>query len=646
MKAGKASGVDGIVTEILTHGGDGMIDMTWQLCRQVFDTERVPKDWTKGLIFPLLKGGDRRLTDNYRGIYLLSVVGKLYASILNQRLLEWCEKRNKFGEEQGGFRPGRATSDQAFILSEMVRDRKTHNLETHIAFLDIRKAYDTVCHEGLWKRLLDIGVDGRMGRVIRNIYQVVESSVILGKELTDWFEVELGVRQGCTLSPLLFLIFVEGLSEKLRKSEIGIRARNINFNHLLFADDLAICAESREELQKLLDLVYVYSVKWRFKFNISKSNVMVVGKRNQIRSKPYYLGLDILSVVKTYKYLGLDFEDNLRWDITRQRLLSKAKSRLAMLSKALSEGLSLRAALNVWWSMVVPVLNYGSEIWGATAAFEEAEKVQLEAGRRMLGVSRTMANAVMRGELGWWTMRAQRDMKMLMYWARLVRMDDTRLVKQVYRYRKEKIKRVNDWCSLVRKILVSIDLGHVWETELVGDAVAWKRLLKASIQAREEKEWKAEVEIKTKLRLYKTLKFNLHQEEYLEVIKDREERRLITALRGGTNVLAVETGRWKGADLEERTCSVCCTGDIENELHFLLVCSAYERERLRLYQHIFTATDFAFQQMEEETDWLAQMMLGVGCSNKIKRQRIQRETAKFIELATQKRTFILDSKAD
>ena len=74
-----------------------------------------------------------------------------------------------------------------------------------------------------------------MARVIRNIYEVVESSVILGKELTEWFEVELGVRQGCTLSPLLFLIFVEGLSEKLRQSNIGIRARNIKINHLLFA---------------------------------------------------------------------------------------------------------------------------------------------------------------------------------------------------------------------------------------------------------------------------------------------------------------------------------------------------------------------------------------------------------------------------
>src|SRR3569623_3100874 len=140
-----------------------------------------------------------------------------------------------------------------------------------------------------------------------------------------------------------------------------------------------------------------------------------------------------------------------------------------------------------------------------------------------------------------------------------------------------------------------------------------------------KREWKEEVEIKSKLRLYKTLKFNLEQEEYLEVIKDREERRLITALRGGTNVLAVETGRWKGADLEERTCSVCCTGDIENELHFLLVLRVRTRAAHVLYQHIHTATGFAFQQMKEDTDWLAQMMLGVGCANKIKRQCIQRE---------------------
>ena len=97
-----------------------------------------------------------------------------------------------------------------------------------------------------------------------------------------------------------------------------------------------------------------------------------------------------------------------------------------MLSKALSEGLSMKAAEVIWWSMIVPVLNFGSELWGA-AKCKEIEMVQLEVGKRLLGVSNKMTNAVVRGELGWWPMRAQRDMKLLrlLYWARLVRLDDS-----------------------------------------------------------------------------------------------------------------------------------------------------------------------------------------------------------------------------
>ena len=112
----------------------------------------------------------------------------------------------------------------------------------------------------------------------------------------------------------------------------------------------------------------------------------------------YYLGLEKLKIVKAYKYLGMEFEDNLKWNLTRQRLVTKAQRKLALLNKAISEGLSLKAAENVW-TMIVPTLNYGAEISGASK-FPEAEKLQLEAGRRMLRVSCKMTNAVVRGELG------------------------------------------------------------------------------------------------------------------------------------------------------------------------------------------------------------------------------------------------------
>lgn len=316
--------------------------------------------------------------------------------------------------------------------------------------------------------------------------------------------------------------------------------------------------------------------------------------------------------------------------MTRRRLVAKAQSKLALLSKAIGEGLSLKAAENVWWSMVIPVLNYGAEIWGATK-FLEAEKLQVEAGRKLLRVSRKMSDAVVRGELGWWTMRAQRDLKRLVYWARLVRMDDTRLVKIVYRQRREqKIQRYNDWCSQVRRTLISLKLGQVWESELVGREQDWKSLVKASLRAREEADWKDQMEKKPKLRLYRTLKFALEREEYLDVVVDAQQRKILTEMRGGTNLLRVEIGRWKGEQLEERTCSFCAMGLVEDEPHALLECSASYRERRQLFSEILQSTRYDMSRMAMDQDWLLQMLLGVSCSEKNQRAAIQTLVAKFL----------------
>ena len=476
---------------------------------------------------------------------------------------------------------------------------------------------------------------------IKNIYQVVESSVIVGEELTEWFEIGLGVRQGCTLSPLLFLIFVEGLSQELRKRPGGLREGKITLNHLLFADDLAICAGSRKDLQHLLDVVYKYSCRWRFKFNIAKSNVMVIAtKQKQNQYHKYFLGFEVLQVVKTYKYLGLDFQDSLRWTITRQRLVAKAKGRTAMLSKALSEGLSLQAGEVIWWSMIVPVLNFGCELWGAVKC-KEMEQVQTEVGRRLLGVSKKTTKAAVRGELGWLSLRALRDIKLLIFWGRLVRMDDSRLAKQIYRSRREQPGR-NNWCAQVHETLNSIGLGFKWVNEQVGSEKEWKILIKGTIQARDEKEWLAEMKRKDKLRIYRTLKFELKKEEYLDTIMDNEERRMMTALRSGTNALRIEVGRWKKEKIEERTCTLCANGDTEDEPHALLRCSTYERERRLLYKNVLTVSNYDLKVMQNDEEWLLDMMIGVGCPDKLRRKNLQIEVARFIAAIFRKRKDLLN----
>lgn len=273
---------------------------------------------------------------------------------------------------------------------------------------------------------------------------------------------------------------------------------------------------------------------------------------------------------------------------------------------------------------------------------KEIEKVQLEVGKRLLGVSKKMASAVVRGELGWWSMRAQRDFKVLMYWARLIRMDDTRLAKQVYlERRKQEGKRVRDWCTRVHETLVSLNLNHIWQSEKVGAEKDWKSLIKASIQAREEKQWREEMTSKPKLRTYRSLKFILEKEEYLHTIPDDEERRTMTMLRGGTNALRIERGRWKGELLEDRVCTLCAKGEVENELHMLLCCSAYERERSLLFKNIREGTHYDCKIMEGQHDWLLEILLGVGCPEKPKRQVIQLEVARYLATVLRKRYSIL-----
>ena len=123
------------------------------------------------------------------------------------------------------------------------------------------------------------GIGGKMWRVVKNLYREVGSCVRLGEEKTDWFSLEVGLRQGCILSPILFSVFIDGLAEEVKRVG-GAKYGEIMLSLLLFADDIVLIAESEEMLQRMLDVVYQYSRKYRFLFNQGKSNVMIFGKRS------------------------------------------------------------------------------------------------------------------------------------------------------------------------------------------------------------------------------------------------------------------------------------------------------------------------------------------------------------------------------
>ena len=116
------------------------------------------------------------------------------------------------------------------------------------------------------------------------------------------------------LSPVLFSIFVDGLAEEVKKVG-GAKYGKLVVSLLLFADDIVLIAENPEMLQKMLDVVYKYSRKYRFKFNSGKSEIMIFGRKKE--KQKFWLGKSEVKIVESYKYLGLVIDPNFTWKLIK-----------------------------------------------------------------------------------------------------------------------------------------------------------------------------------------------------------------------------------------------------------------------------------------------------------------------------------------
>jgi hypothetical protein len=215
----------------------------------------------------------------------------------------------------------------------------------------------------------------------------------------------------------------------------------------------------------------------------------------------------------------------------------------------------------------------------------------------ILRCSPKMANEVVLGELGWWTLKARRDFLRLNYWGKIVgRMSPNRLVWQVYhtsrsRYdsRPQNDHKTHKWCKNIHETLKDLDMEEVWtkNTMTEEEMRSWRYTIKEKIREKEERQWKERMQQKPKLRTYQILKTKLQYEHYLSM-RDKEARQVITRLRGGTNELRIEKGRYaittRDRPLErcERRCMICCNGEIEDEMHFMLDCDVYDDLRERM----------------------------------------------------------------
>ena len=235
-----------------------------------FTSGIIPEEWSKSLVTPLLKGKakDSTTLNNYRGISLLSHVYKIFTGLLNKRLTNYLESTGRLADEQNGFRKGRSCIDHIYALTSIIRNRKLSNKSTYCCFIDMAKAFDSVDRKLLLHQCLKYGIGGNLYKSLVAIYNKTLCSVIINNEYGIWFNTKTGVKQGDSLSPLLFSLYVNELTFALNEAGLGVPFGNESVSILLYADDIVLLAPSPENLQLMLDIVY----DWRRKFRMTVNN--------------------------------------------------------------------------------------------------------------------------------------------------------------------------------------------------------------------------------------------------------------------------------------------------------------------------------------------------------------------------------------
>ena len=220
LKNNKAAGADDIQPELLRHGGKTLEMELLHLFKNFGNKKESQRDWDQGVIVTIPKKGDLSDCNSWRGITLLSILGKVFCTILLDRLKSELDAILR--EEQAGFRRGRSCIEQILTLRNIIEQTIEFKAQIVLNFIDFRKAFDSVHRDTLWEILKFYGVPGKFITIFKGLYENSRSCVRTNVGTTDYFNVYNGVTQGCVLSPVFFLLVIDFVMTKAMNLECVI----------------------------------------------------------------------------------------------------------------------------------------------------------------------------------------------------------------------------------------------------------------------------------------------------------------------------------------------------------------------------------------------------------------------------------------